>query len=72
MIPDLTAETKFSGFVPRVNLLDVTIEPTDAELAALMHVAGDSARVVIAANKIRIELRLAQAILDLDIRLGLK
>jgi hypothetical protein len=37
-----------------------------------MHAAGDSARAVIAANKVRIEQRLVQAILDLDMHLGKK
>ncbi len=72
MIPNMPNQSKLSGVVPRVDLLDVTIEPTDAELAALMHAAGDSARAVIASNKILIEQRLVQAILDLDMHLGKK
>jgi hypothetical protein len=68
----MTTHDEFSGAVPRVDLLDITREPTDAELAALMHAAGDSARAIVAGNKVRVAQRLAQAIRDLDAQLGLK
>jgi hypothetical protein len=62
----MTIHDEFSVAVPRVDLLDITREPTDAELAALMHAAGNAARAVSADNKVRVAQRLTQAIVDLE------
>jgi hypothetical protein len=64
----MNIQTLFSGVVPRVDLLDINVEPTDDELAALMHAAGNAARAVMASNKILVAARLAQAIQDLATR----
>ena len=48
----MTTQTIFSGAVPRVDLLDIPREPSDAELAALMNAAGNAARAVSADNKV--------------------
>ena len=62
----MITQTIFSGVVPRVDLLDITREPSDAELAALMNAAGNAARAVSADNKVRVAQRLSQAIVDLE------
>jgi uncharacterized protein (DUF4415 family) len=62
----MTTQTTFTSVVPRVDLLDITREPSDAELAALMHAARNAARAVSADNKVRVALRLSQAIVELE------
>ena len=62
----MTTQTIFSDVIPRVDLLDITREPSDSELAALMNAAGNAARAVSADNKVRVAQRLSQAIVDLE------
>jgi hypothetical protein len=62
----MTTQTVFNDVVPRVDLLDINRDPTDAELAALMHAAGNAARAVSADSKVRVAQRLTQAIVDLE------
>jgi hypothetical protein len=59
-----TYKTQTSRTVPKVDLLDISREPTDDELAALMHAVGDKVRIESVAYGALIAALLAKALIE--------